>query len=248
MVPRNPDSPSDRSALERAWNGFSTLPRRVRFGLPAVALLAVGIAIALTSSSASQSANAGAVSKAGSPAASPETGGGGSAKPAASPTVNIAINPTSTRPPFIVGEITPIPNRGLTPTPTPSAAQPGEPLKAGDYTVTLLEIRDPVTSAYALVQPTAGNRFSAYQVQVTNNANRFVPYSYLHFRLRDVGGSELRSTASTTVEPALQSGNLAPRETVTGWITFMPREDLAAEILYFQAPGMIGPRAQFALR
>jgi hypothetical protein len=111
-----------------------------------------------------------------------------------------------------------------------------------------MEIRDPVTSVYPLVKPTAGNRFVAFQVQITNNANRFVPYSYLHFRLRDVGGSEIRSTASTTVEPALQSGNLAPRETITGWITFMLREDLATEMLYFQAPGMIGPRGQFALQ
>jgi Domain of unknown function (DUF4352) len=146
-----------------------------------------------------------------------------------------------------VSEITPIPNRGITATPTPSAAKPGEPVRLGDYTVTLLEARDPAKSVYPLVQPTQGNRFVAYQMEITNNANRPVAYSYLHFRLRDSGGNELRSTASTTVEPALQSGNLAPKETVTGWVTFMPREDLAAEMLFFQAPGMIGPRGQYAL-
>jgi len=249
MVPRNPDSPSDRSALRRVWNGFSSLPRRVRFGLPAVALLAVGIAMAVTASSSSErAASAGGVSKAASPAVSPGTDGGGAAKPAASPPTTIAINPTPTRPPFIVGEITPIPNRGIAATATPPAAQPGDPLRLGDYTVTLLEIRDPATSVYSLVKPTAGNRFAAFHVEITNNSSRFVAYSYLHFRLRDVAGSELRSTASTTVEPGLQSGNLAPKETVTGWVTFMPREDIAAEILYFQAPGMIGPRGQFALR
>jgi hypothetical protein len=247
MVLRNPDSSSDQSALKGAWNRFRTLPRRVRFGLPAAALLVLAIAMAFTTTSG-RSETQGAESKAGGPAASPAAVSGASAKPAASPTVPVAINATSTRPPFIVGEITPIPNRGLTPTPTPSAALPGDPLKLGDYTVTLLEIRDPARSVYGLVQPTAGNRFTAYQVQITNNSNRFVAYSYLNFRLRDVGGNELRSTASTTLEPALQSGNLAPKETVTGWITFMPREDLATEMLYFQAPGMIGPRGQFEVR
>jgi hypothetical protein len=240
MVLRNPDSPSDQSVLQGAWHRFCALPRRVRFGLPAAALLVLALIILFTGSSTGRGQTQGAASKVGSPAA-------GSARPAASPTLLAAINPTSTRPPFVVGEITPIPNRGLTPTPTPSAAQPGEPVKLGDYTVTLLEIRDPATSVYSLVRPTEGNRFAAYQVQITNNSNRFIAYSYLNFRLRDVGGNELRSTASTTLEPALLSGNLAPKETVTGWITFMPREDLATEMLYFQAPGMIGPRGQISV-
>ena len=245
MVLRNPDSSSDQSALNGAWNRYRSLPRRVRFGLPAAALLVLAIALALTATSGRGETQA-AASKVG--AASSSAASGASAKPAASPTVAVVINATPTRPPFIVGEITPIPNRGLTPTPTPSAAQPGDPLKLGDYTVTLMDAKDPATSVYGLVQPTAGNRFAAYQVQITNNSNRFVAYSYLNFRLRDVGGNELRSTASTTIEPALQSGNLAPKETVTGWITFMLREDLSTEMLYFQAPGMIGPRGQFEVR
>jgi hypothetical protein len=246
MVLRNPDSSSDQSALNGAWNRYRNLPRRVRFGLPAAALLVLAIAMALTATSGRGETQA-AASKVGA-ASSPAVASGASAKPAASPTVAVAINATPTRPPFIVGAITPIPNRGLTPTSTPSAAQPGDPLKLGDYTVTLLDAKDPARSVYGLVQPTAGNRFAAYQVQIANNSNRFVAYSYLNFRLRDVGGNELRSTASTTIEPALQSGNLAPKETVTGWITFMLREDLATERLYFQAPGMIGPRGQFEVR
>jgi uncharacterized protein DUF4352 len=250
MVPRIPDSSSDQSFFHRLWNRFSTLPRRVRFGLPAAALVLLGVALAFTASSSSseRAAPEGAVAKVGSPAASPGTGEGGAAKPAASPPPLAGLNSTATRPPFIVGEITPIPNRGITPTATPAAAKPGDPLRLGDYTVTLLEARDPVTSVYALVQPTQGNRFVAYQVQITNNSNRIVPYSYQHFRIRDSGGTELRSTASTTLEPALQTGNLAPRETITGWVTFMPRQDLSVEALYFQAPGMIGPRGEFSVR
>ena len=247
MVPRIPDSSSDRSPRHRIWNSFSTLPRRVRFGLPAAALVILGIALALTSSSSSSErvAAESAVSKPGSPAASPVAAA--AAKPAASPTVAV-INSTPTRQTFVVGEITPIPNRGIAPTATPAAARTGDPLRLGDYTVTLLDTRDPATSVYALVQPTQGNRFVAYQVEITNNSSRIVPYSYQHFRIRDAGGTELRSTASTTLEPALQIGNLAPRETITGWITFMPRADLAIEALYFQAPGMIGPRGEFSVR
>ena len=247
MVPLNPYFPSDQSAPRRAWNRFSTLPRRVRFGLPAVALLLLGIAIAFSATSTSSGSATTADGGSSKPAASPGTASGGAAKPAASPSV-VAVSGTPTPAPFVVGEITPIPNRGITATPTPSAAKPGEPVRLGDYTVTLLNARDPAKSVYSLVQPTQGNRFVAYQVQIMNNANRPVAYSYLHFRLRDSGGNELRSTASTTVEPALQSGNLAPKETVTGWVTFMPRQDLAAEMLFFQAPGMIGPRGQFALQ
>ncbi|MFN0074319.1 MAG: DUF4352 domain-containing protein [Chloroflexota bacterium] len=246
MVPRIQDSSSDRSIVRRFQAGFGALPRRARFGLPAVVLLLVGVVLALTTSSSSSERQAGSGSSGG-PAAASSPAAGGGARAAASPST-VALFTTPTRAPLSLGEITPIPNRGVSPTPTPSAARPGEALRLGDYSVTLLDTRDPVTSVYTLVQPTQGNRFVALEVQITNNSSRVVPYSYLHFRLRDTGGNELRATASTTIEPTLQSGNLSSRETVSGWITFMPRSVVDVEMLYFQAPGMIGPRGQFTLR
>lgn len=244
MVPRIPESSSRLSPPQRLWGWFTSLPRLVRFGVPALALLALGVGVAATAAPRSEPADKPAAA---SPASSPERGGGGGGRAVASPSA-ASINSTPTRQPFVVGEITPIPNRGISPTATPSAARPGDPLRLGEYSVTLLEVRDPVTSIFPLVKPTEGNRFVALQVQITNNASRTLPFSYLHFRLRDAGGTELRPSASTTLEPPLQTGNLAPNETVTAWVSFMPRQEVPVDTLYFQAPGMIGPRGQLAVR
>jgi hypothetical protein len=88
----------------------------------------------------------------------------------------------------------------------------------------------------------------ATEVRITNTSNRTLPYSYLHFRLRDAAGSEIRAIASTTLEPAVQAGNLSPGEIVTGWVTYMVRQGVTVDVLYFQPPGALGPRGQVALR
>lgn len=215
------------------WEGYCSLPRRARLALPAVALAFVSVLVA-------SSATPAAVER--------PTQGGASGKPSAAASPAAAINPTPTRQAFLVGTITPIPNRGTSGTATPAVVRLGQTVRVGDYALNVLNVIDPAESIFPLVKPTAGNRFVATEVRVTNTSNRVLPYSYLHFRLRDSAGSEIRAIASTTLDPALQAGNLSSGEIVTGWVTYMVRQGVTVDMLYFQPPGALGPRGQVALR
>lgn len=241
MVLRNPLPESVRRRARGIWERYCVLPRRLRLILPALTLVLVGVIVASSASPAApEQATAQAAGAAG--------GQRAAASPSAGTTTSAVTSGTPTRVPFTLGTVTPIPNRGISLTATPPPARIGETVKVSDYRLAVVNVQDPATSVYQLVQPTQGNRFIAVQVQVTNTSTRVAPYSYLHFRLRDTGGNEIRSTASTTVEPNLGTGNLAPNESVTGWVTFMVRSDVTVDMLYFQPPGMIGPRGQVSLR
>jgi hypothetical protein len=222
-------------ALSRpVWERYCSLPRRARLALPAVALGLVSVLVA-------SSATPAAVER-------PAQGGGGAGKPAVAASPPAAINATPTRQPFIVGTITPVPNRGVSGTATPAVSRIGQTVRVGDYALNVLNVVDPAESIYPLVKPTEGNRFVATEVRVTNASNRTLPYSYLHFRIRDSAGTEIRAIASTTLEPAMQAGNLSSGEIITGWVTYMVRQGVTVDMLYYQPPGALGPRGQVALR
>lgn len=203
--------------------------------LPALALVFVGLLVASTATPAATQRETAPAAEAKAP----------SAKPAASPSANVA--PTSGQQSIAVLTITPLPFRASTPTAASKQSRIGETIRVGDYSLTVLDIRNPAESPYLLVQPTQGNKYVAAQVRIANQSNRNAAFSYLHFRLRDIAGAETRATAATAAEPAIATGDLAPREITTGWVTFLIRSDTAVESLIYQPPGALGPRGQVSL-
>jgi hypothetical protein len=144
-------------------------------------------------------------------AATPAGSGGAEVQEVRATLTAIARTLTATAP---GGPGTPAPR-----TPVPGEVTPvaiGQPVTVGASTYTVLRVADPETPGFFATNP--GMRRVALEVR-QEAASGTVRYSFGLFRIRDSAGDE-HSWAITNSEPNFGSGDLAARQSRTGWISF----------------------------
>jgi hypothetical protein len=149
-------------------------------------------------------------------------GGGGSA----TPTVNIGATLPATA--------TVIPARRV-----------GETATQRGVAVTLHEVYDPATPRG--VRPKVGMRYASLDVSIRSADGGEHPYNPLYARIRTTDGREARATYGET-QPEMQSGTLAPGETVRGWLTFEIPSDAQLATFVYEPIDLSGVRITFDLR
>jgi hypothetical protein len=137
-------------------------------------------------------------------------------------------------------------------------AAPSAPAANGDYGVgdriqlgneeyiTVTEVNLAVDTTGELFQPDAGNKFVAALVEIEGINPDGATYNPFFFKLRDDQGFEY-NFSPFGMEPQLQSSNdLAPGETVRGWVNFEVPETATTLVLIY-APGFFNEPVQINL-
>ncbi len=87
----------------------------------------------------------------------------------------------------------------------------------GPLAVTLWAVRDPAPSAQYSA-PKAGNRVVAFDITVENAGNGTQHYNAFETSLQTTDDRVYSCDASSTLQPTLSYGDLAPGEKVRGWV------------------------------
>jgi hypothetical protein len=117
------------------------------------------------------------------------------------------VRPTATTPPKVTA--TPV-----------SATAPGVGGTATgqEYTVTLYQLLDPAPAGQYL-QPKAGMRWVAVDIEITNTGGTPLDYNMFFCKLKTTDHREYNATVGAA-DPPLHSGKQQPGEATRGWVTF----------------------------
>jgi flagellar basal body-associated protein FliL len=99
----------------------------------------------------------------------------------------------------------------------------GEAVNLGDYSVTVLQIEDPVDEGSVNIPVTDGNKYVAIEILLENNTNS-TAYYYTDWTLYDGDGYDY-STYSRKEPRFVESGSIPVNGTTRGWLNFRTIEE-----------------------
>jgi hypothetical protein len=123
----------------------------------------------------------------------------------------------------------------------------GEPLRSGDFELTLHSVDKQYQSGDEFYQPTPGKRYVVVDLSLKNISSESKDYTSFDFKMKDSDNFEYDSTYAG-VEHELDGGTLNAGETIRGSVAFELPVDTALAAFSFQ-PGFFGEgRIDISLR
>ncbi|MBN1618471.1 DUF4352 domain-containing protein [Candidatus Dojkabacteria bacterium] len=102
----------------------------------------------------------------------------------------------------------------------------GDRIEFGDYIVEINTFEDPYVETDEYLQPDAGNKCVAFEVEIENSTSGdSLSYSDYDFTLYDSDGYSYDSSWLCTKEPSLGTGEINAGKKVKGWVTFEVLEE-----------------------
>lgn len=112
----------------------------------------------------------------------------------------------------------------------------GEEKVNGDMTITLKTVENPHVYTNSLYNVDAGEKLVAVEVEMRNNGTLSESINPYFYQLRDDEGNLYDKSFLFAREPEFISGTLEPGGIVSGWITFVVRENSTGLVLTQEDP------------
>ncbi len=109
----------------------------------------------------------------------------------------------------------------------------GDTVDLSDRTFTVNEAQANYLPLNQSSRPEPGNQFVRVNVTVTNNSSGQISFTPFDFKLQDARGVQRGYTIAVDMPNPLNTGNLAPNDSVTGNIAFeAPQGDTGFKLIY----------------
>jgi len=122
----------------------------------------------------------------------------------------------------------------------------GEPISAGEYTLTATDLENPAQPPDRFTNPKPGNRFVRINVSVETTGQQHLPVAASYFTLLDSGGIENPALPGVPSDTGLKATSIGPGQRVQAVLYFEMAANLQPKAVIF-APAIVGQRTKITV-